>query len=41
MPETDDKPQWVVVPGIHGWVREHDPETESGVAPIGKYRANG
>lgn len=31
--------QWVVVPGIAGWVREHDPETESGLAPIGKYRA--
>lgn len=34
---TDDK-QWVVIPGVIGWVREHDPETESGIAPIGKYR---
>lgn len=30
--------QWVVIPGVIGWVREHNPETESGIAPIGKYR---
>lgn len=33
---TDKK--WVVVPGVNGWIREHDPEVESGVAPIGQYR---
>lgn len=38
MPER--KREWVIVPGIQGWVREHDPETESGIAPIGKYRVN-
>lgn len=32
--------QWVVVPGVTGWVREHDPETESGLAPIGEYRTD-
>lgn len=36
---TENEKQWVVVPGITGWVREHDPETETGIAPIGKYRS--
>jgi hypothetical protein len=38
MTVTERKPKWVVVPGLTGWVLEHDPETASGIAPIGKYR---
>lgn len=30
------KRNWVPVAGIAGWVREHDPETESGLAPMEK-----
>jgi hypothetical protein len=27
------EPQWVYVTRIKGWVREHDPATQSGLVP--------
>jgi hypothetical protein len=28
------KPKWVYVTRVKGWIREHDPATESGLVPM-------